>query len=77
MKNPFVEIMKMFEILIIKVITKHDSSSLPYLSTIKILQSVYGCDKKTKLTRDRSRQEEVFCKIGIFKNLEKFKVKQL
>ena len=43
------EIMKMFEIHIVEVITKSDSPCLPYLGVIKMLQSVYGCDNKNNV----------------------------
>ena len=70
MTLPFVEIMKMSEGFVVKVITKYDSFPLPYLGVIRMLQSVYGSDGKTKLTVDRSRQrlaifskkERLFCK---------------
>ena len=67
----FVEIMKMFEILIVEVITKHDSPCLPYLGVFRMLQST-DVITKTKLTRDKCRRLEVFCKKDIFKNLAKF-----
>ena len=64
LKDPstFVEIMKMIEILIVQVITKH--FSLSYLGW-----SIDSCDNKTKLTRDRSSCLEVFWKKSIFKVL--------
>ena len=33
----------MFEILIVEVITKHESHYPPYLGVIRILKSGYGC----------------------------------
>ena len=76
MRDPstFVEIMKMFETLIIEVITKYDSLCLPHLGFFGMLQSVYGCDKKTQLTRDRNSCLEVFCKkcfLKVLQNVQK------
>ena len=50
-KDPstFIEIMKMFQIHIVEVITKPGSPCLPYLGVIKMLQSVYGCDNKNNI----------------------------
>ena len=42
-KDPsiFVENMKMFEIFLFEVVTKHVNLCLPYLGVIRILQSVF------------------------------------
>ena len=61
----------MFKILIVEVITKHDSPFLPYLNANKMLHSAYMIIK-TKVTRDRSRYIKVFSEKGIFENLTKF-----
>ena len=48
LKDPstFAEIMRMFEILIVELITKHDSPCLSHLGAIRMLQSVYRSDNK-------------------------------
>ena len=44
----FVEVIKMFEILNLKVIKRHGSPCLPYLGIIRMTQTVSRCHNKNK-----------------------------
>ena len=50
----------MSEMFIVKVITKHDSPPLPYLSINRMLQSVYGWDNKSKINYRQNQSPKGF-----------------
>ena len=64
--------MRVPEVLITEIKTKHGNPCSPYLSVTGLLLSIYGCDDKSKLTICRSNHLEVFYKKNVLKSLPKF-----
>ena len=54
--------MRVPEVLITEIKTKHGNPCSPYLSVTGLLLSIYGSDDKSKLTICRSSHLEVFYK---------------